>query len=85
MFASRSLIEHLFRAALGIGALIASWLLASSSPIISLGLIAVALTAFRGCPTCWTVGLAQTAMATLGWRRKPRRCADGSCAAGSER
>ncbi len=80
MFASRSLIEHLFRGALGIGALTASGLLASSSPILSLGLIVVALVAFRGCPMCWAFGLAQTAMVALGRKRTSRRCGDGTCA-----
>ncbi len=79
MFASRSLTEHLFRGALGIGALIASVLLAPRSPIASLALVPVALVAFRGCPLCWTLGLAQTVLATLRGRTHSGRCVDGGC------
>ena len=80
MFASGSVLAHLLRGAVGIGALIASGLLVSSpSPVFSLGLFAVALVAFRGCPMCWALGLVQTAMATRSGRTTGRRCIDGRC------
>lgn len=67
MFASRTLIEHLLRGAVGIGALWCAVTIAAIHPWGSLALGALVLLAFRGCPVCWTVGLIET----LGqqWRR----------------
>jgi hypothetical protein len=64
-FASNTLIEHIIRGVIGIGAI---------SVAISLGnpggawwsvpgalvLGGLAIAAFRGCPICWTVGLFET-------------------------
>lgn len=59
MFASSTLVEHLLRGVVGIGAI---WLAVvfSASIWLSLGLGVLALLAFRGCPMCWTFGLFQT-------------------------
>jgi hypothetical protein len=79
MFASKSLVEHLLRGAIGISAFIAAGILASSAPLLSLALVPVALLALRGCPTCWTVGLAQTLAAKAFTSSRLRSCVHGRC------
>lgn len=71
-FASRSLPVHLARGVIGFGSVIASVVLAPVIGVVSLVLLAVALLAFRGCPTCWTIGLIQTLS-----RGRLRRSCDG--------
>ena len=59
-FGSRSLVVHLARGGIGAAALV---LALRGYDIIgwpALGLIAVTLWAFRGCPICWTIGLVET-------------------------
>ncbi len=68
MFASRTLIEHILRGAVGIGALWVAVAIAASHPWGSLALGALVLLAFRGCPICWTIGLVETAGRR--WRRR---------------
>ena len=60
MFASKSLLEHILRGVVGIGALWGAVAIAASHPLSSLALGAVVLLAFRGCPICWTIGLFET-------------------------
>lgn len=60
MFASNTLIEHVLRGAVGIGALWLAVAIAASHPWSSLALGALVLLAFRGCPICWTIGLFET-------------------------
>jgi hypothetical protein len=60
MFASRTLIEHILRGAVGIGALWLAVTIAATDPWSSLVLGALVLLAFRGCPICWTIGLFET-------------------------
>jgi hypothetical protein len=68
--ASGSVREHLFRGAAGlITAAIAIALLAVVGPV-ALVLLPVTAVAWRGCPTCWTVGL----LGTLADERDRRRC-----------
>jgi hypothetical protein len=68
--ASISIHEHLLRGAAGlIAAVLAIALLAIVGPA-SLALLAVSALAWRGCPTCWTVGL----LGTLADDRARRRC-----------
>ncbi|HET8977696.1 MAG TPA: hypothetical protein VFN87_06020 [Solirubrobacteraceae bacterium] len=58
--ASDSVSEHLVRGAVGLiaaGSAVALW--GSVGPV-SLALLAVSALAWRGCPTCWTVGLLRT-------------------------
>ena len=70
MFASQTLIEHILRGAVGIGALWLAVAIAASHPWSSLALGVLVLLAFRGCPICWTIGLFETARQQ--WRgRKP--------------
>ena len=81
MFASPTLIEHLARGILGFSALALSLGLAPQHPLVSLALLPAALVALRGCPMCWTMGLAQTVAARLQGRKATGSCVDGSCAA----
>ena len=58
-FASDTLAEHLLRGAVGLALVVAGLVLAGDHPWALLGL-PLAVLAWRGCPTCWTLGLAQT-------------------------
>ena len=82
-FASKSLVEHLFRGAVGLSAFAFSAVLGPDHPWIALALVPVALFALRGCPLCWTIGLFQTAFARLRGINAGRACADGRCAVGT--
>ncbi|MFK0220997.1 hypothetical protein ACIQWN_22740 [Streptomyces vinaceus] len=74
-FASTSVPRHLARGAVGLGLIIGSVALLPALGPVSLLAAPLALVAFRGCPTCWLVGLAQT----VSRGRLERRCADGVC------
>jgi hypothetical protein len=75
MFASKSIVEHLLRGLIGIGAIVVAvilagrpgWLSATASAILALS----ALVAFRGCPVCWSIGLFETIGRRIG--RSPQR------------
>jgi hypothetical protein len=58
--ASGSVPEHLFRGALGLVVGVLAIVLVGVVGPISLALLAVSAIAWRGCPTCWTVGLLGT-------------------------
>jgi hypothetical protein len=75
-FASKSLTRHIIRGVVGFGALIGSVALIPLVGPISLLLAPIALIAFRGCPTCWVVGLVET----ISMGRLKRSCVDGQCA-----
>ena len=66
---------HYGRGALGLLALIAAMVGAAVGAPAALALLIVTGAAWRGCPTCWAIGLAQT--------REREACADGRCAARS--
>ncbi|CAN5745596.1 hypothetical protein BH09MYX1_BH09MYX1_08570 [soil metagenome] len=53
-FASKGILEHLVRGAVGFGAFFGAMAMMSSHPWVVLIAIPVALVALRGCPTCWT-------------------------------
>ncbi|WP_418958973.1 hypothetical protein [Streptomyces tritici] len=74
-YSSASVPRHLARGALGL-ALIAGplALVPSLGPLVLLA-APLSLLAFRGCPTCWAVGLAQT----ISRGRLKRSCEDGVC------
>ncbi|ROQ93875.1 hypothetical protein EDE04_0281 [Streptomyces sp. 2132.2] len=74
-FASTSVPRHLARGAIGLGLIIGSIASVPALGPVSLVAAPLALVAFRGCPTCWLVGLAQT----ISRGRLERRCADGVC------
>ncbi len=64
-WASRSLLEHLARGVIGFGAFVLAGMLAAMAGAwwmlpLALGLVAIALIAFRGCPLCWSFGLFAT-------------------------
>lgn len=69
-FASSSVKVHYLRGAVGLLALGAAIAGTAAGAPISLALLGVTVFAWRGCPTCWAVGLAQTREAT---------CPDGKC------
>lgn len=60
MFASKSIGEHLLRGIAGSGALALGVVSATAHPWALLLALPVAIVAFRGCPTCWTIGLVET-------------------------
>ncbi|MEU9038359.1 hypothetical protein AB0D45_26155 [Streptomyces sp. NPDC048352] len=74
-FASKSVPRHLARGAIGFGLLIGSIALVPVAGPATLLAAPLALIAFRGCPTCWMAGLAQT----ISRGRLERRCTDGVC------
>ncbi|MFF3019147.1 hypothetical protein [Streptomyces sp. NPDC057939] len=76
-FASRSVPRHLVRGAIGFGLIGGSIALVPVAGPVSLIAAPLALIAFRGCPTCWMVGLAQT----ISRGRLERQCGDesGTC------
>ena len=70
LLASGSINEHLLRGAVGLlAAVLAIALVARVGPV-SLALLPVTALAWRGCPTCWTVGL----LGTLADDRARRSC-----------
>ena len=59
-FASSSVARHYVRGALGLGLVLLALAL---TPVYGAGIWLIALPAlvlWRGCPTCWTLGLMQT-------------------------
>jgi hypothetical protein len=60
MFASRSVRVHVIRGVVGLFAFIAAFALIGVLGPASLLLLVVAGLAWRGCPTCWAVGLTRT-------------------------
>jgi hypothetical protein len=60
MFASGSVRVHVIRGVLGLVAFVAAFALVGAVGPASLLLILVAGLAWRGCPTCWAVGLTRT-------------------------
>ncbi|KQX57090.1 MULTISPECIES: hypothetical protein [unclassified Streptomyces] len=74
-FASKSVPRHLARGAIGFGLIIGSIAMVPVAGPATLLAAPLALIAFRGCPTCWMVGLAQT----ISRGRLERRCVDGVC------
>ncbi len=68
--ASGSVREHLLRGALGFIAAVLAIVLVTVVGPVSLALLPVTAVAWRGCPTCWTVGL----LGTLADDRARRGC-----------
>ena len=68
--ASGSVREHLVRGAAGLLAAVLAIVLLGIVGPISLALLLVTPLAWRGCPTCWTIGL----LGTLADGRARRRC-----------
>lgn len=78
MFASRTVTEHVVRGVLGLALAVAAVVLAGDHPWAMIGLVGTVVL-WRGCPTCWAMGLA----ATLAGRRtegdRAAGCVDGTC------
>ncbi|MET9881698.1 hypothetical protein ABZZ20_00800 [Streptomyces sp. NPDC006430] len=74
-FASKSVPRHLARGVIGFGLILGSIALVPVAGPATLLAAPLALIAFRGCPTCWMVGLAQT----ISRGRLERQCVDGVC------
>ncbi|MFD3994640.1 hypothetical protein [Streptomyces sp. NPDC058548] len=74
-FASKSVPRHLARGVIGFGLIIGSIAMVPVAGPATLLAAPLALIAFRGCPTCWMVGLAQT----ISRGRLERQCVDGVC------
>lgn len=74
-FASTSVPRHLARGAIGFGLIIGSIAMVPVVGPVALLAAPPALIAFRGCPTCWMVGLAQT----ISRGRLERQCTTGAC------
>ncbi|WP_327638997.1 hypothetical protein OHB24_11700 [Kribbella sp. NBC_00482] len=74
-FASTSLPRHLVRGVIGFGSLIAAFALMPAIGPVSLLLLPVTLLAFRGCPTCWVIGLIEA----ISRGKLQRDCVDGQC------
>src|SRR5581483_11570846 len=55
--ASNSITGHLLRGATGLTAAVFAIVLLSRVGPVSLALLPISALAWRGCPTCWTVGL----------------------------
>ncbi len=70
--ASSSVPRHIVRGVVGLLAFAGAFALLATVGAIGLILLPVAVLAWRGCPTCWAIGLLETRR--LG-------CPDGSCAA----
>jgi hypothetical protein len=71
-FASRSVGLHYARGVLGLLALVAAVAGAAAGTPAALALLILTAAAWRGCPTCWAVGLMQT---------REQACPDGRCRA----
>ena len=72
---SGTVAMHYARGAVGLLALIVAVIGAAVGAPAALALLIVTGAVWRGCPTCWAIGLAQA--------RKREACADGHCAARS--
>lgn len=59
-FASRSVHAHYLRGAIGLLALVAAVAGAAAGVPTALALLVVTVAAWRGCPTCWAIGLRHT-------------------------
>ena len=70
-FASRSVGLHYARGAAGLLVLAVAVSLAAAGTPAALGLLVLTVAAWRGCPTCWMVGLIQT--------REREDCRAGDC------
>ena len=76
MFKSPSIVEHVFRGVLGFGLLAVGLLYSDVLGWWTIVPLVGALLSFRGCPTCWTVGLVESVLL----RKAQKGCGDRSCA-----
>lgn len=83
MFASRSLIEHLGRGAVGIACFMTAIKGSFDQAWLPFVLLPLGILMLRGCPMCWTLGLIELLVAKVTGRSGAAACADGGCAAGA--
>ena len=80
LFASKSIIEHVVRGAVGIGAFYGTaWALTLTGNFAFLataGFLAIGLFALRGCPFCWSIGLINTVLNTAVKSKSCKACED---------
>jgi hypothetical protein len=69
-FASRSVQRHYVRGAVGLLAAVLAFAGAAMVSPAALVLLIVTVVAWRGCPTCWAVGLMQTRACQLSRRAR---------------
>ena len=60
MFASKSVVAHIFRGVTAAALIVWALDLQSTEPVFALAAGAAAVIAMRGCPLCWTLGLFET-------------------------
>jgi len=60
VFATRTLTGHVLRGAVAFGLLFLAVEQQHAHPVASMLAGLLALVAMRGCPVCWTIGLAET-------------------------
>ena len=60
LFATQTLTGHVIRGAVALALLDLAIGQQHSRPVLALGAGLLALVAMRGCPICWTIGLAET-------------------------
>lgn len=60
MFASKSVVAHIFRGVIAAALIVWALDLQSTEPVFALAAGAAAVAAMRGCPLCWTLGLFET-------------------------
>lgn len=82
MFASKTLLAHWIRGAVGLIAFVAAFALVGAIGPVSLLLLVLSVLAWRGCPTCWALGLTRTravrdSAAACAACPPPRTAADG--------
>ena len=73
-FGNRTVGVHLMRGGLGALALAAAWI--APSLWLAVPLVGAALWAWKGCPTCWAVGLLQTIANRQNAQRQDARSQD---------
>ena len=78
MFASKTITAHLMRGL--IAAALIAWAVVHqmSHPVFALTAGVLAVVAMKGCPLCWTLGLAATIVERVNGRRG-HACASGQC------
>ena len=67
VFATQTLTGHAIRGAVAFGLLYLAIEQQHVQPVASLLAALLALVAMRGCPVCWTIGLAETIRLRCGW------------------
>ncbi len=70
-FASRSVRMHYARGIVGLVSLVAAVALMAAGTSVGAALLGVTVAAWRGCPTCWAIGLAAS--------REREACRGGAC------